>query len=93
MRNRPKFVASAERHQAAQRRLNIFGGITADVLIVEDDPLIAFDFAEMIPEFGVLSVRTASLAQLARHGLTMRSVLINRRWPIVAAAVSVDPAG
>ncbi|MBY0382615.1 MAG: response regulator [Xanthobacteraceae bacterium] len=39
-----------------------------DVLVVEDDPLIALDFAETIREIGVVSVRTASGAA---HALEM----------------------
>jgi len=34
--------------------------LPSDVLVVEDDPLIALDFAETIREMGVASVRTAS---------------------------------
>ena len=39
-----------------------------DVLIVEDDPIIALDFEDTILGFGVKTVRTAaSVAQGARH--------------------------
>jgi CheY-like chemotaxis protein len=34
-------------------------GLPDDVLIVEDDPLIALDFTELLHGFGVQSVRTA----------------------------------
>ena len=35
-------------------------GLPADVLVVEDDPIIALDFEDTILGFGVKSVRTAS---------------------------------
>ncbi|WP_201723677.1 response regulator [Bradyrhizobium neotropicale] len=39
-------------------------GVPADVLIVEDDPIIAIDFEDRLMGFGVKSVRTvASVAQ------------------------------
>jgi CheY-like chemotaxis protein len=34
-------------------------GVPNDVLIVEDDPIIALDFEDTLTEFGVKSVRTA----------------------------------
>ena len=36
-----------------------YDGMPADVLIVEDDPIIALDFEERILGFGVKAVRTA----------------------------------
>jgi len=41
------------------------GVLPADVLVVEDDPLIALDFAETIRELGVMSVRTAAAVACA----------------------------
>ena len=47
-------------------------GIPTDVLIVEDDPIIALDFEDTITGFGVKTVRTAgsvarALAIIANH--------------------------
>jgi CheY-like chemotaxis protein len=47
-------------------------GMPNDVLIVEDDPIIALDFEDIIAGFGVKSVRTAgsvarALAMIADH--------------------------
>ena len=36
-----------------------FDGLPADVLIVEDDPIIAIDFEDTLLGFGVTTVRTA----------------------------------
>ena len=43
-----------------------------DVLIVEDDPIIALDLEDMILGFGVRTVRTASTCRLAE---TAKAVL------------------
>lgn len=37
-----------------------FDGLPADVLLVEDDPIIAIDFEDTIAGFGVKTVRTAA---------------------------------
>ena len=36
-----------------------FDGMPVDVLIVEDDPIIALDFEDTIAGFGVKTIRTA----------------------------------
>jgi CheY-like chemotaxis protein len=36
------------------------GGVPDDVLVVEDDPIIALDFEDTILQFGVKTVRTAA---------------------------------
>lgn len=46
--------------------------LPGDVLVVEDDPLIALDFAETIRELGVMSVRTASTVAHALEGIAER---------------------
>jgi hypothetical protein len=47
--------------------------IPADVLIVEDDPIIAIDFEDRLLDFGVRSVRTVgSVAQAWKRSHSVR---------------------
>jgi len=45
----------------------------ADVLIVEDDPIIAIDFEDRLLEFGVTSVRTVGSVARALEAITKRA--------------------
>ena len=45
----------------------------ADVLIVEDDPIIAIDFEDRLLGFGVKSVRTVGSVTLALKAITARA--------------------
>lgn len=47
--------------------------VPGDVLIVEDDAVIALDFAQMITEFGVTQVRVASSVAQALAMIAKRS--------------------
>jgi len=47
--------------------------LPGDVLIVEDDPLLALDFSETLTTIGVASVRTASNAQKAIEMIAARA--------------------
>jgi CheY-like chemotaxis protein len=47
-------------------------GVPADVLIVEDDPIIAIDFEDRLLGFGVKSVRTVASVARALHAITDR---------------------
>jgi CheY-like chemotaxis protein len=48
-------------------------GIPADVLVVEDDPIIAMDFEDTILGFGVKTVRTAGSVSRALQLIAERS--------------------
>ena len=66
-------LAGAFEHHNPDRGENMEpDGMPNDVLIVEDDPIIALDFEDIIAGFGVKSVRTAgsvarALAMIADH--------------------------
>lgn len=47
--------------------------IPADVLIVEDDPIIAIDFEDRLLGFGVRSVRTVGSVAQALNAITARA--------------------
>jgi CheY-like chemotaxis protein len=47
--------------------------IPADVLIVEDDPIIAIDFEDRLLGFGVTSVRTVGSVAQALQAITARA--------------------
>jgi CheY-like chemotaxis protein len=47
--------------------------LPADVLIVEDDPIIAIDFEDRILGFGVKSVRTVASVARALHAIAERA--------------------
>jgi CheY-like chemotaxis protein len=47
-------------------------GMPGDVLIVEDDPIIALDFEDTIMSFGVAAVRTAASAARALELIATR---------------------
>ena len=47
-------------------------GIPTDVLIVEDDPIIALDFEDTVLGFGVKTVRTAANVARALHMIADR---------------------
>jgi CheY-like chemotaxis protein len=47
-------------------------GVPTDVLIVEDDPIIAIDFEDRLLGFGVKSVRTAGSVAQALAAITAR---------------------
>lgn len=46
--------------------------VPADVLIVEDDPIIAIDFEDRLAGFGVASIRTAGSVAQALAAITAR---------------------
>jgi CheY-like chemotaxis protein len=48
-------------------------GMPGDVLIVEDDPIIALDFEDTILGFGIKSVRTAATVARALHMIAERA--------------------
>ena len=48
------------------------GGMPNDVLIVEDDPIIALDFEDTVLGFGVKTVRTAANVARALHMIADR---------------------
>ncbi|MCK1745817.1 response regulator [Bradyrhizobium sp. 139] len=48
-------------------------GMPADVLIVEDDPIIAIDFEDRVLGFGVKSVRTVGSVAQALAAITARA--------------------
>ncbi len=48
-------------------------GLPGDVLVVEDDPIIALDFEDTILRFGVTSVRTAGSVARALHLIEERA--------------------
>src|SRR5579871_1945395 len=47
--------------------------VPADVLIVEDDPIIAIDFEDRLLGFGVTSVRTVGSVAQALNAITTRA--------------------
>ncbi|MBC9883581.1 response regulator [Bradyrhizobium sp. INPA01-394B] len=47
--------------------------VPADVLIVEDDPIIAIDFEDRLLGFGVTSVRTVGSVAQALNAITARA--------------------
>jgi len=47
--------------------------LPGDVLIVEDDPLLALDFSETLTDIGVASVRTASQSHKALEMIAERN--------------------
>ncbi|MCP3439879.1 response regulator [Bradyrhizobium sp. CCGUVB14] len=47
--------------------------IPADVLIVEDDPIIAIDFEDRLLGFGVINVRTVGSVAQALNAITTRA--------------------
>jgi CheY-like chemotaxis protein len=51
---------------------HIRGDVPSDVLVVEDDPIIALDFEEMILGFGVETVRTAGSVTMALEMIASR---------------------
>ncbi len=48
------------------------GGMPSDVLVVEDDPIIALDFEDTILGFGVKTVRTAANVAKALEMIALR---------------------
>jgi CheY-like chemotaxis protein len=51
----------------------VFARLPADVLIVEDDPIIALDFENMILDFGVKKFRTAGSVAKALQMIAERA--------------------
>jgi CheY-like chemotaxis protein len=52
---------------------NGFAGCPKDVLIVEDDPLIALDFEDRLLGMGIMAVRTAESVSTALDMITSRA--------------------
>jgi CheY-like chemotaxis protein len=52
---------------------SVFARLPADVLIVEDDPIIALDFENMILDFGVKKFRTAGSVAKALQMIAERA--------------------